>query len=199
MSRRPADADNDGEGFLGRWSRRKLGGDGPATPVEVEAHDAEPTAPAKSEAAPLTDADMPDIDSIDETSSVADFFSPGVSDGLRRKALRKLFHSPKFNIRDGLDDFDDDYTHFEKLGDVVTADMKHHMELQAERARERALAELEQAAAGDAEQPPAATAQVADAGDDVNGPDDDAPPDDDAGRSAEEGQASAAAAKRGTS
>ena len=39
-----------------------------------------------------------------------------VSESLRRLALRKLFHGADFNIRDGLDDYDGDYTSFVKLG-----------------------------------------------------------------------------------
>jgi hypothetical protein len=61
-----------------------------------------------------------------------DFFSPEVSEQLRRVALRKLFHLPQFNIVDGLDDYDDDYTTFEALGEIVTADMRHQMELEQE-------------------------------------------------------------------
>ena len=67
------------------------------------------------EPAPLTDADMPDIDSLAEDSDFTGFMSPGVSDELRNLALRKLFHAPVFNIRDGLDEYDEDYTTFEKL------------------------------------------------------------------------------------
>ncbi|MEZ5594545.1 MAG: DUF3306 domain-containing protein [Gammaproteobacteria bacterium] len=88
----------------------------------------------------LDDNDMPPLDSLGEKSDYRAFFAPKVSAELRRLALRKLFHSPKFNIRDGLDDFDDDYTYFEPLGDTVTADMKHmqavaqkRAELQAEK------------------------------------------------------------------
>ena len=62
--------------------------------------------------------------------------SPGVSDELRNLALRKLFHAPVFNIRDGLDEYDDDYTSFEKLGDIVTSDMKHQIEVQQRKLRE---------------------------------------------------------------
>ena len=156
MSRRPAGTppdERDDESFIGRWSRRKQAAGHGETPEESRDVGNSPSAidDAADDARPaeepvLTDADMPDIDTIGDTSSVAEFFSPGVSEALRRKALRKLFHSPKFNVRDGLDDFDDDYTHFEKLGDIVTADMKHRAELEAERLRERALAAIDEAA-----------------------------------------------------
>ena len=48
--------------------------------------------------------------------------------GLRKKALARLFHSPKFNIRDGLDDYDDDYTTYKPLGNIVTAEMRRKAE-----------------------------------------------------------------------
>ena len=94
----------------------------------------------------LTDADMPDIDTLGEDSDFTGFMSPGVSDKLRNLALRKLFHAPVFNIRDGLDEYDEDYTTFEKLGDIVTCDMKHQIEVQ-ERKRLEALEREEQARA----------------------------------------------------
>ncbi|MFK5984794.1 MAG: DUF3306 domain-containing protein, partial [Pseudomonadota bacterium] len=79
----------------------------------------------------LTDADMPDIETLNEDSDYSGFLSPGVSEELRRLALRKLFKFDFFHIRDGLDDYDDDFTQFEKLGDIVTADMRFQMEQQA--------------------------------------------------------------------
>ncbi|MCW9048251.1 MAG: DUF3306 domain-containing protein [Gammaproteobacteria bacterium] len=87
----------------------------------------------------LSDVDMPDIESMTADSDYSDFLSPGVSEELRNLALRKLFLSEVFNIRDGLDEYDDDYTHFESLGDIVTADMKHQIELQAQRKAEELL------------------------------------------------------------
>ncbi len=179
MSRRPA-GERDEEGFIGRWSRRKRAAErGEPPEASADGRDADAAEDgAAQEPRPahdpvLTDADMPDIDTIGDASSVAEFFSPGVSEGLRRKALRKLFHSPKFNVRDGLDDFDDDYTHFEKLGDIVTADMKHRAELEAERLRERAMAAIDEETPADD-----ATAAVAPAADGATVPPDGARPGD---------------------
>jgi len=50
----------------------------------------------------LTDADMPPIESLDEDSDYAQFLSPQVGTGLRRRALRKLFRLPRFQGSDGL-------------------------------------------------------------------------------------------------
>ena len=72
----------------------------------------------------VTDADMPPLDSLDDKSDYAAFMSPGVSEQLRAQALRKLFHLPGFHLPDGLDDYDDDFTQFAKLGDIVTHEME---------------------------------------------------------------------------
>jgi hypothetical protein len=120
-------------GFLRRWSERKAqvraGEELPAS-SETPVNDLVSPAPVDEPAPPLTDADMPPIDTLDEKSDYSDFFSPRVSDDLRRLALRKLFHLPGFNIRDGLDDYDEDYRTFEALGNIVTAHDRHLSEMQ---------------------------------------------------------------------
>jgi len=156
------------ESVLSRWSRRKLEADQglekPAAPPahsieEIEAQEAsraqgaveaEMAPQPGDEAPPLTDADMPDIDSLTEDSDFTPFMSAGVSDELRNLALRKLFHAPVFNIRDGLDEYDDDFTKFEKLGSIITSDMKHRIEMEQEKLRERLAGEdAEEGASGE--------------------------------------------------
>ena len=140
------------ESVLKRWSRRKQEA---ATTVEED----EPKQiresldpPASTETVPvLTDADMPPIESLDENSDFSGFMSKGVSDELRNLALRKLFGAPAFNIRDGLDEYDEDYTFFEKLGDIVTCDMKHHIEIKEQKEREARALAAEQDGEGDME------------------------------------------------
>lgn len=132
-----ADLAEDGEGFLSRWSRRKH----EASDASEEVH--EPAMAIEPEPPPLTDADMPPIDSLDEGSDYSGFFSPGVSEELRQLALRKLFRSAAFNLRDGLDDYDDDFTTFAKLGDIVTREMRVRQAIDA--AREKAKAALAEA------------------------------------------------------
>lgn len=132
------------ESVLSRWSRRKLEADqlAPANddPVsqngQSEASLSATQAADEAEKPLLTDADMPDIESLDEDSDFSGFMSAGVSDELRNLALRKLFKAPGFNIRDGLDEYDEDYTYFEKLGDIVTCDMKHQIEMKEKKLRE---------------------------------------------------------------
>ena len=94
----------------------------------------------------LSDADMEPIESLTDNSDFSKFMSPGVSDELRNLALRKMFQAPFFNIRDGLDEYDEDYTTFEKLGDIVTCDMRHQMEVEANKKLEmeaKAISEAE--------------------------------------------------------
>lgn len=94
----------------------------------------------------LTDADMPAIESLTEDSNFGQFMSPGVSDELRNLALRKMYKAPFFNIRDGLDEYDEDFTTFEKLGDIVTADMRHQMEVEARKKLEQEAKDIAEAA-----------------------------------------------------
>ena len=114
----------DGEAFYSRWSRRKQDADKQhdQTPVADPEVESTPAAP------PLCDGDMPAIESLDAESDYSGFLSPEVSDRLRRLALRKLFHAASFNVRDGLDDYDEDFTQFDKLGGLITSDMRHQLE-----------------------------------------------------------------------
>lgn len=148
------------ETFLGRWSRLKA----EAREREIGTG-VEPTVTAATESpAPPSDGPtateapapppLPDIETLGEDSDYSAFLSPGVDAGLRRLALRKLFHSPKFNVFDGLDTYRDDFTSFPPLGDVVTADMRHHLE----RAARELAARAEAAIAHDAPSPAAAAA-----------------------------------------
>ena len=134
------------EGFISRWSRRKhvaktATDDKPLQESLEDSQDAtliaEEAAEEVSEAAVVEedfpiDSDMPPLKSLDNDSDYSGFMSPKVSDELRNLALRKLFLGGMFNIRDGLDDYDDDFTSFEKLGDIVTADMRHQMAMAKE-------------------------------------------------------------------
>ena len=117
----------------------------------------------------ITDDDLPDLSELGEDSDYSMFMAKGVSREKRQAALRQLFRSPKFNVTDGLDDYCEDFTKFEPLGDIVTADMRHH----AERLARKALEALE----GDATEPGMADAANDPAGGDpASGSDDHAPP-----------------------
>ena len=133
------------EGFYSRWSKRKAqqcSSQQAENQAELskELNSSLQTA-ADTQACPvldeekvlLCDKDMPDLDSLDEDSDYSGFLSPGVSEELRKLALRKLFQGQGFNLCDGLDDYDEEFTSFEKLGDIVTADMRFQLEEEARR------------------------------------------------------------------
>lgn len=143
--------ENKSESRLARWSRRKAQQQSqvPAAPqdplsdedlssdstevVAVQAIDDDAGLPV------LTDADMLPVESLHADSDFSGFLSPGVSEELRKLALRKMFALPSFQVRDGLDDYDDDFTVFEPLGDTVTNDPWTHR--QKRLAEEKAAAE----------------------------------------------------------
>lgn len=150
------------EGFASRWSRRKqeVANETAVEDLPEKVDDTEVIADEETLAEQkleklnaLTDEDMPDIETLNEDSDFSGFMSTGVSETLRKMALRKLFHGKTYNIRDGLDEYDGDYTSFEKLDpNLITCDMKHMIEVEAkkllaeEKAKEEALlAETENA------------------------------------------------------
>jgi hypothetical protein len=155
------------ESRLSRWSRRKQQ-TAEATQIEDLALEVEQQNQVENDLEALTsedqqnevqqpvltDDDMEPVEGMTEESDFSKFMSSGVSDKLRNLALRKLFHAPIFNIRDGLDEYDGDYTSFEKLGDIVTADMRHQMELEANKKLEQEAKEIAEAESISDEQDP---------------------------------------------
>jgi hypothetical protein len=117
-----SDSGND-ESFVSRWSRRKQEA-GPDIEHANQASDPLEQKPTATAPPALTDADMPDPDTLQADSDFAAFMSPGVSEQLRAMALRRLFHLPGLHTPDGLDDYDDDFTQLASLGDTLTHDMR---------------------------------------------------------------------------
>lgn len=144
----PADRD---EGALRRWSRRKAQAQAAAVPANSEQPSTGAPEPVPETPDAPADAELPPLESLNEDSDYSAFLSPEVGEELRRLALRKLFHLPKFNVCDGLDDYDDDYRGFEALGEMLTADLRHRMG----RAAEQAQAPLGQGADSVASETPA--------------------------------------------
>ncbi len=112
---------NTGPTFLQRWSQRKRQQSETAEFQDVQNVSQPPESTPALKDHVVSEQELPSIDSLDENSEVSMFFSEGVSDTIKRQALRKLFHMDKFNVCDGLDDYAEDYTGFQPLGNVVTA------------------------------------------------------------------------------
>jgi hypothetical protein len=142
------------ESFLARWSERKTEARKGIELPEPEEHeetgqeDEAAAAPADRSAEPVAEAppELPPLESLDEDSDYSAFLDSRVDTDTQREALRKLFRSPKFNVTDGLDDYDLDYTNPEPLGNIVTAEMRHRIQLELER-----LAELDDESEGPVE------------------------------------------------
>jgi hypothetical protein len=143
--------DEQREDFLARWSRRKaLSRKGEQLPEPPEEADekTQDALQADQEAAPVVESpapeqagetggdempELPPLETLDQNSDYSAFLGKGVPPDLKQKALKKLFHSPKFNIRDGLDDYDWDFTNPEPLGDIITAEMRYRVQRELER------------------------------------------------------------------
>ncbi len=121
------------DGFLSRWSRRKVQARQGAAPLEpMPSHEAPDPAPApvapvarggspESPPAPVAAAPevappkpppptMADVQALTRESDFSRFMSPGVDGEVKNAALRKLFTDPHFNVMDGLDTYIDDYS-----------------------------------------------------------------------------------------
>ena len=142
------------EAFLTRWSKRKalsregvelpepsdeVAGDSESSPgesgsrIEDARQDPAEQVDGQGVEAPTAAPELPPIESLGEDSDYSAFLGSDVPADLQRKALRKLFQSPKFNVRDGLDDYDLDFSSPEPLGDIVTAEMRHRLRVELER------------------------------------------------------------------
>lgn len=134
---------------LAEWSRRKAAarsGAAISTGQDIVEHDAgslkndvSTTVEVKESDPALSDADMPPLESLDEHSDYSGFLSSGVSEKLRKRALRKLFHLDVYNLTDGLDDYAEDYTKFAALGDILTADLRLMRQREADALKEQLL------------------------------------------------------------
>ena len=111
-------ADNDG--FLSRWSRRKVQArqndaplDEPAQPVPAVASAAPEMPIAKAQPQAVDQPPLPTLDDVAALGRDSDFtrfVTPEVSGEVRNAALKKLFSDPHFNVMDGLDTYIDDYS-----------------------------------------------------------------------------------------
>ncbi|TPA25175.1 DUF3306 domain-containing protein [Vibrio parahaemolyticus] len=150
--------------FLSRWSKRKLEEssqhDEEITPI-AETEQSEDCVTALSNADESSDAlnvnevsQAPDITASVETEkpeemSVAQLLVSEASESVKKAALRKMFLSEEFNVRDGLDDYDDDYSNLKSLSKDVAETLRDWVKEKVE------------------EEPDAATTQGSELNDDI--------------------------------
>ncbi|EGQ9761301.1 DUF3306 domain-containing protein [Vibrio alginolyticus] len=125
--------------FLSRWSKRKLEEssqyDEEITPI-AETEQSTENVTALSNADESSDAlnvnedsQAPDITAsveVEKTEemSVAQLLVSEASESVKKAALRKMFLSEEFNVRDGLDDYDDDYSNLKSLSQDVAETLR---------------------------------------------------------------------------
>ncbi len=95
--------------FLSRWARlkREAAKEAPIKPVEGKA------------------ADLPAVDSLTFESDFSAFLKSNVEESVKRAALKKLLHDPRFNVMDGLDTYIDDYTKNEGISEEMLKTLDH--------------------------------------------------------------------------
>lgn len=114
--------------FLQRWSAKKQA----AKTEAIEPPTTEKLAPELAPETPHPLASqqpppLPDISTLSVDSDYLPFMAKTASAQMRKLALQKLFHDPKFNVIDELNDYIGDYTQFTPLGDMMTADRQFQM------------------------------------------------------------------------
>jgi hypothetical protein len=106
------------EGFLARWSKRKA--DAREGKVQEEARVEAPPRPSPRPSPPSAkgseQAEASPPPTLEETQSLSfesdfkRFVAPDVPPEVKNAAVKKLFADPRFNVRDAMDVYADDYT-----------------------------------------------------------------------------------------
>jgi hypothetical protein len=133
------------DGFLGRWSKRKLEAKqgkadeaGPKSAGPAPAQDppkgkrAEPSAAAAPPGPAPVAVDGPvearmetppptleDVQALTPESDYARFAAPGVTPQVKNAAMKKLFADPRYNVMDGLDVYTGDYSQPDPMPDAL--------------------------------------------------------------------------------
>src|SRR5947207_15182206 len=97
---------------LKRWCARKLAA---AQEAKVALPSEAPPAAVQPASEPATGPTsvapaLPPVESLTFESDFTAFMKPDVDESLKRLALKKLLHDPRFNVMDGLDTYIDDYS-----------------------------------------------------------------------------------------
>jgi hypothetical protein len=98
--------------FLTRWSRlkHKAAAEKPAAPIKPEQANA---------------AELPAVDSLTFESDFSAYLKANVEESVKRAALKKLLHDPRFNVMDGLDTYIDDYTKNDPIPEEMLKTLEH--------------------------------------------------------------------------
>ncbi|CAH6866584.1 conserved hypothetical protein [Vibrio chagasii] len=149
--------------FFSRWSQRKLDestdkareAEQPLEETSVTSPESASQTPTSAEElAPNDPAPIEPTNALGESGdtkesaseateelSMAQLLVSEASESVKKAALRKLFLSEDFNVRDGLDDYDDDYSNLKSLSEGVAESLRDWVK---EKAEEETSSEQEQ-------------------------------------------------------
>ena len=137
-----------------------LGGDSPSSAAEQSAEQPAEQASTESDqqAADADNAEapvieLPDPDTLTPDADISAFMQSGVDPTLRQRALRRIFMGGEHSVRDGLDDYDQDFSQMRPLAEGVADTLRSWT-----RKVEEGLEKLDEAS----ETPTADTAQETD-------------------------------------
>ena len=111
------------EAFLSRWSRlKRTAASSAALPVVDTPGATQPDEKAnESIAQPRV---LPPVESITLETDIGAFLQPQVDPAVRRRALKKLFQDPHFNVMDGLDIYIGDYNAADPLPESLVKELQ---------------------------------------------------------------------------
>jgi hypothetical protein len=98
--------------FLTRWSRLKHQTATERNTEPVKAPEQKP-------------AELPPVDSLTFESDFTAYLKANVEESVKRAALKKLLHDPRFNVMDGLDTYIDDYTKNDPIPEEMLKTLEH--------------------------------------------------------------------------
>ena len=122
------------ERFLSRWSRLKTGARQTDAKLPEPKADAGPASVATPPPAPATESSgtapaAPELPSLESLKGLASeytaFLKPGVDEGLRRAALKKLFSDPYFETFEKFEAYCEDYTQGEPIPPAMLRTLEH--------------------------------------------------------------------------
>lgn len=119
------------EGVFSRWSRRKL------RKVEDEAETLDQATELESSSEPALEVKA--LQKPVEQSELPTWQQDDVDIESKQKALAALFRQPEFKDVDHMNEYDEDFTQFDSLGDIVTAEMKRMLKIAEEKTRPKGL------------------------------------------------------------
>ncbi|MDH2422290.1 DUF3306 domain-containing protein [Cobetia amphilecti] len=95
-----------------------LSGDSPSSVAEQASTESDQQA-SGADNAEVPVIELPDPDTLTPDADISAFMQSGVDPALRQRALRRIFMGGEHSVRDGLDDYDQDFSQMRPLAEGV--------------------------------------------------------------------------------